>query len=209
MPGRRRAVNHEIAMPTEIEVKIRLDHPEPLRERLGRLGTLSGPPVLETNHIFDAADGRLREAGCGLRVREARSLPAGPNAESVIRPAVFTYKGPRRPGQVKVREELETQAEDAATLIAILAQLSFREVVVFEKRRESWQVGPCIVTLDELPRLGWWAEIEGPDESAVTDVQAQLGLASATPVEETYAALAAMHGDQDTHGCRHLRFENR
>ena len=203
------AVNCEIAMPTEIEVKFRLDRPEPLRERLRQLGTPAGPPVLETNRIFDAPDRRLLNADCGLRVREVRPQPAGPAVGSGVRPALFTFKGPRQAGQFKVREELETPVQDAAALTAILARLGFREVVVFQKRREAWQVDPCVVTLDELPRLGWWAEIEGPHERAVTDVQAQLGLAKASPVPETYVALAAAHGDQDAHGCRRLLFDER
>jgi adenylate cyclase, class 2 len=201
------AVNTEIAVAIEIELKFRLECPDPLRERLRRLGTPAGPSVLETNRIFDTPDRRLRKADCGLRVREVQPWPAGPVVEFGVRPAVFTYKGPRQAGQFKVREELETPVQDAAALIAILAQLGFSEVVVFEKRRAAWQVGPCVVTLDELPRLGWWAEIEGPTESAVTDVQAHLGLAEASPVPETYVALAATHGSPDSNGCRRLMFD--
>jgi adenylate cyclase class 2 len=196
-------------MSIEIEVKIRLERPEPLRERLRQLGTPAGPPVLEINRIFDTADRRLLNADCGLRVREALPLPASPGAGSAVRPARLTFKGPRQAGNLKVREELETDVQNAAALIAILAQLDLREVVVFEKRRETWQVGPCIVTLDELPRLGWWTEIEGLHVRAVTDVQGRLGLADAAPVQESYVTMAATHGDEDAHGGQRLLFAAR
>lgn len=190
-----RAVNRETPMPTEIEAKFRLEDVVAFRARLEQAGTPVGPPVLETNRIFDTPDGRLRAAGCGLRVREVRSL-AGDSGQIDSRPALLTFKGPVEAGQFKVREELETPVHDAAALIAILGRLGFREVVLFEKRRETWRVPPCTVLVDELPRLGWFAEIEGPDETAVAQVRTRLGLAAAPLVRETYVALAGSHGDR-------------
>ncbi len=109
-------------------------------------------------------------------------------------------------GGSKVREELETSVVDAAALEAILRSLGYHEVVAYEKRREVWRWGGCVVTLDELPQLGWWLEIEGPDGTAVEQARAALDLAAAVPAGETYVELAAVHGEAGPAGIRALRF---
>jgi hypothetical protein len=43
--------------------------------------------------------------------------------------------------------------------------------------------------LDELPLLGCFVEIEGPDDKAIAAVQTDLGLADSAHIVESYAAL--------------------
>ncbi len=121
-------------------------------------------------------------------------------------PALLTYKGPRGAGVFKSREELETAVEDPAALSRIFERLGFQEVIVYEKRRETWQLGPCEIALDELPKLGSWIEIEGPSASAVEQARRQLGLSAVPVVQETYVELAAGTGDLSADGCRKLLF---
>lgn len=189
-------------MPTEIEAKFRLDDPDALRERLRGLGAGRVAWRHESNHLYDTPEGRLRRSGCGLRVRVAWSL----EAEGAAPAGWLTFKGPRRPGELKVREELESSVDDAAAVMGILTRLGWREVVVYEKRREVWPLGACEVAVDELPRLGWWLEIEGPDAGAVGEARRALGLEDAAPAKETYVAMAARHGAADAEGCRRLVF---
>jgi adenylate cyclase class 2 len=134
-------------MSTEIEIKLRLTDPERVRTRLDELGAAPGGTQLQQSTIFDTPDGRLRQADCGLRVRRG-----GMAAQT---PVTLTYKGPRQPGRVKAREELELELADAAILHEILDRLGFRPTVRYEVRRETWRVEPCVVTIDELPQLGW------------------------------------------------------
>ncbi len=197
-------VNREPAMPQEIEAKLRIPGPEPLRGRLRALGAQPRAPVFETNRILDTADGRLRAAGCGLRVRCCRPLP--PAAAHDTESAWLTFKGPRAAGELKQREELETGVADAAMLLALFERLGYRSVILYEKRRETWHLRSCEVTLDELPQLGWFAEIEGPDAQAIAAVRAQLDLAATPLVRETYVELAARHGTPDAAGVRRLAF---
>lgn len=194
-------------MSPEIELKLRLADPQALRARLGALGAAACGRVLETNHIFDTPDGRLRRADCGLRVRTVQALDHQSAAESASG-GVLTFKGPRTAAVFKVREEIETAVGDAAALIVILGRVGFQEVVVFEKRRETWHLAGCEVTLDELPRLGWFAEIEGPDGATIEAVRNRLGLSAATAVRETYIELAAAHGAAAPDGPRELRFND-
>jgi predicted adenylyl cyclase CyaB len=194
-------------MAREIEIKLRLAEPAALRGRLEALGATSRGTALELNQVFDFDDGRLREADCGLRLREARD-EAHPNAQN----ATLAYKGPRDArgaSGVKSRQEVELAIECAASMRAILAQLGLRPTVVFEKRRETWNLTGCVVTLDELPTLGWHVEIEGPSEEAVQEARRRLGLGQAPVVDQTFVELAARAGIAGPRGVRELRFTAR
>jgi adenylate cyclase class 2 len=187
----------------EIEAKFRLNDPARLRARLGAHGARRVGCVHETNRIFDTAGRKLLAADCGLRLRACRPLDnGGPPATHTL-----TYKGPRAPGSTKMREEIETVVADADATATILQRLGFNEVIVYEKRRETWRLDDCEVCLDELPKLGWFVEIEGPSREAVEAARTRLELSAATPLYETYVELAATHGDPGPTGMRCLRFE--
>jgi adenylate cyclase class 2 len=188
-------------MHREIEAKFRVTDPEPIRGQLAGLGAVLRGRVQEDNRLLDTPEGRLRRAGCGLRVRTWRVLAGGGGSG-----ATLTFKGPRESTQFKARPEIETPVPDAAALLEIFGYMGFHECVTYEKRRETWRLGPVLVVLDELPRLGWYLEIEGPDEAAVADARRQLGLADTPLVVETYPHLAAEHGDRDAAGVARLAF---
>ncbi len=199
-------------MPHEIEIKLRVAAHDPIRAALARLGAQPLGTALERNTLFDTPDRRLYREDRGLRVRTCRPLDEHPAP-----PATLTSKGPRLATAVadgatagaeavKTREEHELVISDGATAGRILEQLGLRPTVCFEKRREGWDCESCLVTLDELPELGCFVEIEGPTTQHVTRLRASLGLEAAVVVEATYVRLVAEHVAPDAHGCHVLRF---
>ncbi len=172
-------------MHVEIEAKVRVGEHQPVRERLQVLGARFVSRVLECNQLLDRPDRQLRAAGCGLRLRTVKTLD-GP-----VQPPTITFKGAKEPGLYKRRRELEVEVSDAQDMIQILAALDYHEVLIYEKLRESWQLGDCRVELDELPYLGRFVEVEGPGEEAIATVLSELDLAAAPLVPESYVALAA------------------
>ena len=96
---------------------------------------------------------------------------------------------------------------DAASALAILDRLGFRVAIIYEKRREEWHFGDCVVSLDELPQSGWYVEIEGPTPEAVQRVRGRLGLTEAPCEPETYVHLAERHGQMQSDGTRRLLFQ--
>jgi adenylate cyclase, class 2 len=175
-------------VPLEIELKVRLGDPAPV---IRRLVAMAGEPigdVVETNTFYDARDGRLRAADCGLRIRWTRKT-----TEGQPQPGAITYKGPRLPGPLKKREEIELALQDPADAAALLRKLGFVEQLMFEKRRQTWHLGGCEVVLDELPELGHFLEIEGPGEQAIEQVRGLLGLAELPAISEGYAEIVATH----------------
>jgi adenylate cyclase class 2 len=139
---------------------------------------------------------------CGAEF-EVNTLYAGPGLEDVRTTALrlrragarawLTYKQRfTRQAAVKRQREDETEVGDADALAAILDALGYRPALVYEKRRETWQLGAAEVVLDELP-FGWFVEIEGPEES-IDEAEQQLDLAAAEVVHETYPDLTRRFG---------------
>ncbi len=176
-------------MAREIEIKLRVDRHEPTRERLSALGAKCLGRFRETNVIFDHIDGSLRKKGCGLRVRESVSLDDGTVA------CTFTYKGPRDPGVVKSREELEVSVDDFATLTSMVKAMGFVPILQYEKNRESWLLDDCRIELDEPPHIGFFVEIEGPSEGCIRDAQRKLALDQSELVQKSYVRLLADYCD--------------
>jgi adenylate cyclase, class 2 len=171
-------------MSEEIEAKVRIDDPAEFRRRLESMAGRGAGPVLEVNRLFDDARGALGRAGSALRLREERPMEGNPAARVRL-----TFKGPRQDGRLKQRPEFETDLADAEAMTAILHGLDLAEVFRYEKHRTTWHVGPCEVVLDELPHLGWFAEVEGPNEAAVLRGLAEVGLADRPLISRTYIDL--------------------
>jgi adenylate cyclase class 2 len=171
-------------MPHEIEAKVRIDDPDAFRRRMRERGHESRGTVFEVNRLFDDASLTLRRRGAALRVREEFPPGGGPRWRTLL-----TYKGPREPGRVKVREEVDLEVADADAVVAVLAALGYAETFRYEKRRTTWHVDPCEVVLDELPHIGWFAEVEGPDEAAVVATLESLGCGPLPEVTVDYIRL--------------------
>ena len=164
----------------EIEAKLRVDSHEPVRQRLRELSASFIGRYREENHILDRPDGSLRTAGCGLRVRAMETL------EGRAAPATMTYKGPRQPGPLKRRDEIEVTISDAPSCLRMLQALDFETVLVYSKLRERWALSDCRIELDEVPQLGRFVEIEGPSEPAIRAAQDSLRLSQAPHESRSY-----------------------
>jgi len=175
----------------EIEAKIRVPDPEAFRRRLADRGRTPRDTVFEVNRLFDDAGGSLRRSGSALRLREEFSAAAG-GAAAPVR-TLLTFKGPMVESRLKRRPETELAVEAAGPMIDILAGLGLAETFRYEKRRTRFAGGRCEVVLDELPHLGFFAEVEGPGEEAVLAELADLGLADVPLLRANYVRLLIDH----------------
>lgn len=189
-------------MPVELECKVRVSSLAEVRETLRAAGAEYLGRGLETNRLFDREDSALRDSGCGLRIRSV-TAEDGP---SIL--ATLTFKGPRQPGPFKCREELEVTLGDPAAMAAILRSLGYGERILFEKRRETWLLASCRVELDELPVLGTFVEIEGPDGATIQQVRQQIGLADQEALSQSYVSMVAEVGEGRPGGLISLCFSS-
>jgi adenylate cyclase class 2 len=189
-------------MPVEIEAKMSVENLSATRARLQQLGAKRIGAFLETNTFFDTEDRSLLAADKGLRLRLNR------NAETGEEDHIITYKGPRQPGALKSREEVELCVEGSAETEKLFEVLGFGKTISFEKRRESWLLDNCKVELDELPWLGTFVEVEGPDDASVLRVRQSLNLADRTMIKFGYVAMIAGYLEEQGKTVKDVRFEN-
>lgn len=152
-------------MQPEIEAKfLAVDH-EALRARLKEAGAVCEHPMrLMKRKGFDFPDGRLRRERNGwARVRDEGGK------------TTMSYK------QLNNREldgthEVSLTIDSFANGVAFLEALGLQETTYQETKRESWRLDGCEIELDHWPWTKPYAEIEGPDEAALKQVAAKLGL---------------------------------
>jgi predicted adenylyl cyclase CyaB len=186
-------------MGIEIEAKMRVADHEAVRRQLREVGATRKGLTRETNRFFDGPGRRLASADQGLRLRTNTNSETGDAAH------VVTFKGPRQAGKFKTREELEFATDDVDATATIFQHLGYPLELSFEKRRETWELDGCKVELDELPHLGTFVEVEGPDERIVESVRAKLGLQNEPSISEGYASMVAKHLKKA--GGRELKFD--
>jgi adenylate cyclase class 2 len=168
-------------MHVEIEAKLKVDSLDEVEARLAECGASPAGEVVQTDWYFDTADRELTHGDKCLRLRSEK-------AESHER-LVLAYKGPKQTDDYKKRQEAEVQVNDAAATEVLLAGLGYHKELAFNKRRRLWHLRGCEVALDELPMLGAFVEIEGPDSDTIAQVQAMLGLSDLPHTAVSYADL--------------------
>jgi adenylate cyclase class 2 len=168
-------------MCVEIEAKLKVDAHDRIVQKLTELGAEFIAEYLQKDWHFDDADSKLAKTDSCLRLR---SQLAG-RQEAIF----LTYKGPKERNKFKRRKEIELELKDADSIEKLLLALGYEKTLSIEKKRRLWQLGNCEVALDQLPLLGSFVEIEGPDEQTIADVQKNLGLSDLPHIQKSYAAL--------------------
>jgi adenylate cyclase class 2 len=186
-------------MAIEIEAKMKVANLAPVRRRLARSGGRRVRAELETNMFFDRPGAKLRRSGRGLRIR--RATDSGGSERCTV-----TLKGPLRPGRLKSRDEIQFKVDDPKAARALLEELGYSLTLSFQKRRESWEFRRCEVSLDELPRLGCFVEIEGPSQQRIMSARRALGLGKLPVIRSGYASILARHLAKNEVKSRNIRF---
>ncbi len=175
-------------MALEIEAKVKVADHDAVRRHLQNLGAELVWSVMEDNLFLDTPEQALLTRQSGLRVRTNRPLDG--HAQPTVE---VTFKGPRRAARLKTRPETQFVADDADSVIELFNALGYMRTLAFDKRRERWRFGPSTIELDELPQLGCFVEIEGPDESTIEQRLEQLGLSDQPLIQTGYVQMVAEH----------------
>lgn len=170
-------------MHTEIEAKLKVDSLKAVERQLIEQGASLLSEMVQTDSYFDTAERQLTASDQCLRLRSQRS--------GTCERLFLTHKGAKEPGDYKRRQEVEFEVTDASAAVPFLNALGYEEALVFNKRRHLWRLADCDVALDELPLIGAFVEIEGPNSETISHVQQALGLADVPPVADSYASLIA------------------
>jgi len=171
-------------MSQELEAKFRVDDFRAVRRSLKTARARYLGTALELDVFFDTPGRDLYRGGSGLRLRRVRVLRGvrgGRNSGWVL-----TVKGPkRRNSRLKVRREVETDVTDGEAISEILRVAGLVKTVTVQKRRSTFELDRCKIELDELPRIGRFVEIEGPNPRAVESARKKLNLPD-EPITTSY-----------------------
>jgi adenylate cyclase class 2 len=197
-------------MATEIEIKLAIRDGKALARALKRLGAKpanpKAPRMHEMNLIFDTPDGGLAKHGQLLRIRTETPAPVKKGGQSKIAERILlTFKsppealaigdvGPSGHRRHKVREEIETDLTDGATMRRIFEGLGLRGWFRYEKYRttyvlpgrHAWAKG-LLIEVDETP-IGLFVELEG-QAGAIDRAAKELGYSTREYVLKNYLVL--------------------
>jgi adenylate cyclase class 2 len=158
----------------EIEAKYYVRDLEAIRRTLRKLGAKKiHPRILERNWRFDNPDRRLTSRGEVLRIRE----------DNRVR---LTYKRPIQ-GTIE-RMEIEIEVNDGSKTRQFLESLGYEVFFIYEKYRETFELGQFEVVLDEVP-YGSFVEIEGPSVESIRQLSDKLQLQWDRRLSATYLAI--------------------
>ncbi len=155
----------------EVELKFRVVDPVALGQLLaGQAGGVV-EPVDHEDFYFAHPSRDFASTGEAFRIR-------GEGTRNRI-----TYKGPKRSGPTKTREEVEVEfaqgLESRGELRTVFERLGFSVVASVRKRRASYELEvegrTLTVTVDHLEALGDFAEVE-----TLVDSEAELPFAQAS-----------------------------
>jgi adenylate cyclase class 2 len=158
----------------EIEVKIRIQDPESVRDKLLALGAaVARDRVLEENVLYDFPAGTLKSGRRALRLRKSGKR------------ATLTFKGsPQKSRSFKVREEFETGVSDSGQVRKILKALGLQPTFSYRKHRTLFRKGRLVICLDETP-VGAFLELEG-ERHEITRFARALGFGRADFIQTDY-----------------------
>jgi len=168
-------------MHEEIEAKLKVNSLQEVDRRLREAGATFLRETMQTDIYFDTSDRGLTRGDKCLRLRHEK---AGRRERLIL-----AYKGPKQQDDYKKRAEVELEVGDAEATESLLAALGYHKALAFNKRRRLWKLQDCEVALDELPRLGAFVEVEGPDSGTISRVQGVLGLCGVPHTMDSYATL--------------------
>jgi len=168
-------------MHEEIEAKLKVDSLEVVERRLGACGATCLGATVQTDTYFDTVARDFTRGDKCLRLRREKT---GQRERLIL-----AYKGPKQADDYKKRAEVEFEVGDGSAAEALLVALGYDKALAFNKRRHLWRLRDCEVALDELPLLGTFVEIEGPDSRSVLQVQEMLELSRVAHTMESYASL--------------------
>jgi adenylate cyclase class 2 len=179
----------------ESEIKIPVPDLTPIRHRLEQAGGRRlADALLETNILFDTADGELAGSGRVLRLRRIGDR------------RVMTYKDrATMNGAVKQRREIELDIGSVERMTELLGALGFAPSIRYQKWRESWHWSAIRVELDHTP-MGDFVELEG-DADRLEDAARRLGLEPGNAVAGSYIELWIEHRRRRPDAGRDMVFE--
>ncbi len=180
----------------EVELKIPVRSLGPVSQRLQQLGATRRGTVTHMDEYYAHPCRSFQQTDEALRLRASFDGVLGPDAVTAAPSRVtLTYKGPRIGGRSKTRTEFDVGVTDMVSARSILLSLGFKHIATVTKHRTLYVLGDSVVTLDTVPELGSFVELERvvgtrPEVDVVlarlAETAQELGLDPSAAVRDSY-----------------------
>jgi adenylate cyclase class 2 len=175
----------------ENEIKFKISNPKKLCSLLVSLGARKYPKLKEEDYSFDSQDGSLSRQGKLLRLRKIGNK------------ALLTFKGPLMKAQFKKREEINIELNDFNVAKQLLYEIGFMGKFVKEKIRQKFAYEGLDISLDKVPFIGYYIEIEGKDRKILEFIK-KIGLNRKDAIRESYEQLFSLFSIVNQNKIKHL-----
>jgi adenylate cyclase class 2 len=160
----------------EVEVKFRIGDPSEIAGKLRKIGARMIDSGLERNikyggHGIDDTEDLLR-----LRSYAGRA------------DITHKRKPENAPKGFKVMQETIVMIDSFERGKKLLEALGYRPVFVYEKKRQTWELGKVGILVDVMPLIGNFIEIEGSEDEIVATA-GKLGLDMRDAIAKSYGDL--------------------
>lgn len=168
----------------EIEVKIKIKNPKELAARIVDLGAqLVRERYFEENTLYDFPDQSLTNKQQAFRLRKIKKK------------AYLTFKGsPQKSRQFKIREEYETEVNNANQIKKIIKSLGLVPKFHYDKFRTVFRKKNLNICVDETP-VGNFLELEG-EQNHIVKFASSLGFSRANFIKKNYVDLYLELGEK-------------
>lgn len=138
----------------EIEIKLPIDHPEEIKEKLLSKGFQEEAIVHESDTYYNSMYHDVKKLGEALRIRKIRDLSTGQTR------AQINFKGKKMDHVSMSRQEYETDVENPECMEQIIIALGFSPEAGVQKTRCYMKRDEMTACLDQVDRLGDFLELE-------------------------------------------------
>lgn len=141
-------------MNIEVEIKVKIDNFEEIKEKVSKIGKL----IKSVKQVDDYYIPQQRDF-FAHKPHPVEWLRVRKNPDKVV----FEYSksiNSKEDGDYDYAEEYETEIIELESFEKILGFLDFKKVVTIEKNREYWMCGDIEVALDDIKDLGYFIEAE-------------------------------------------------
>jgi predicted adenylyl cyclase CyaB len=159
----------------EIEIKLKVDSFDGIKEKLSDLGFEMKVSDTEENLFFDDPEGSLVGRRITVRIKKGNGWSS------------FAVKTKKQDGDYKVADEYQTGISDPDGMIGALISLGLEKKFEYSKDREHWVKGASSVEVDHVPEInGHFIEIEAENGEAIEELVTALGLQDAERDKRSY-----------------------
>lgn len=149
----------------EIEIKLKTDSFDDIRERLAEAGFSMQSKDTETASFFDDDDDGFSARNITVRIKKGEGW------------ASFAVKTKKKDDNYKIADEHESDISDAEAMTGALSVLGLGKRFEYSKEREHWVNGGSAVELDRVSEIdAYFIEVEAGSGEVVEEIIRSLGL---------------------------------